>query len=136
MPSGIILQSSSSRGAATDEERMQALENVLTANGHEADKPEVAAEETAEAPKRDDFASDEDFEAAEEAHETRIEEAEQAEEENEAEAERKRLEALPKKSRRQRAVEKATAEMKKQLDDATQRIAALEGKKQGATAAV
>jgi hypothetical protein len=123
MPSGIIL-SSGSQGATKE-----AIEKVLTENGYEAETPAIE-ETTTELvePKRDDFASDEEFDKAQEAHEAKLEEQEQAEAEKEEEAERKRLEALPKKSRKQRAVEKATKELNDKLRKAEERLAALEGK--------
>ncbi|MCU1338838.1 MAG: hypothetical protein JWO19_4419 [Bryobacterales bacterium] len=126
MPSGIIL-SSGSQGATKE-----AIEKVLTDNGYEAEQPAAAegAAELAE-PKRDDFASDEEFEKAQEAHEAKLEEQDQAAEEKEEEAERKRLEALPKPSRKQRAIEKATKELKDELRKTQERLALLEGKKPG-----
>jgi DNA repair exonuclease SbcCD ATPase subunit len=128
MPSGIIL-SSGSQGATKED-----IEKVLVANGFEAEKPEAEAQaaEAIEAPKREDFKTDAEFEAAEEAHAEKLEEQEQAEEEKEAEEERKRLEALPKKTRKQRAVEKATKELNERLRKAEEKLAALEGKKPNA----
>lgn len=135
MPSGIIL-SSASHG--TDEERQAAVEKVLTDNGYEPDKPEAEAaggeQQEAELvePKREDFKTDEEFEAAQEEFEQKEDEAaEKAEEE----AERKRLAALPKKSRRQKAVEKATKELRDELRKANERLAALESGKKPAAAA-
>lgn len=119
MPSGIIL-SSSSHG--TDEERAAAVEKVLTDNGYEVDKPEAQQEETPTEPKREDFATEEEFAEAQEAFEA---EQEEATEKAAEEAERKRLEALPKKSRRQRAVEKATKDLQTELAKLRQEIAAL-----------
>lgn len=124
MPSGIIL-SSGSQGATKED-----IEKVLAANGYEADKPEAEAE-VIEAPKREDFKTDAEFEAAEEAHAEKLEEQEEAEAEREAEEERKRLEALPKKTRKQRAVEKATKELNERLRKAEEKLAALEGKGAG-----
>jgi hypothetical protein len=86
MPSGIVMQSGSTRGADTDEQRQEALAKVFEAHGQEVDQPEAAAAEVIEAPKRDDFKTDAEFEAAEEAHEQKLEEQEEAE----AEAEKKR----------------------------------------------
>ena len=131
MPSGIIMQSSSA--GQTEEERQQALEKVMTDNGHEPEKPEAQQQEAELVePKREDFKTDEEFEAAQEAHETKLEEQEAEREKQEEEAERKRLEALPKKSRRQKAVEKATKELNDKLKAAEERLAALEGKKKPA----
>lgn len=134
MPSGIIMQSSSV-GATED-----AIAKVLNDNGYEPDSPpaaEAAAE--AEAPKRDDFASDEEFEKAQEEFEEKQEEAEaEREEKEEEEEERKRLEQerRHKPSRRQRAVEKATKDLRDELKKAQERIAALEGGKKPAEAKV
>lgn len=116
MPSGIVM-SSSSVGAT-----QEAIEKVLTANGHEPDKPEVAAPVE---PKLEDFESDEAFEKAQEEFEAKQEEHEEEEDDK---AEKERLAALPKKSRRQRAVEKATKELKDELRKTQDRLAALEGK--------
>src|SRR5215469_18932566 len=98
MPTGIIMQSAS---AGTDEQNKAGIQKVLEANGYETEQP--ATEETQgelTEPKREDFKSDEAFETAQDDYETKLEEQEA---EREAEEERKRLEALPKKSRRQRA---------------------------------
>src|SRR6266498_9863 len=123
MPSGIIL-SSGSQGATKE-----AIEKVLADNGYEPEAAAAVETEVPAPPKREDFATDAEFESAEDAHEQKLEEAENAEADKEAEAERKRLEALPKKSRRQRAVEKATKELNDKLRAAEDRLAALEGKK-------
>lgn len=116
MPSGIVM-SSSSLGAT-----QEAIEKVLTANGHEPELPEV---EAPAAPTREAFASDEEFETAQEEFQTQQEEAEEQQAEEE---ERKRLEALPRKSRKQKAIEKATRELKDELRKTQDRLAALEGK--------
>lgn len=123
MPSGIIL-SSGSQGAT-----QEAIEKVLNDNGYEADKPDPQPEPELAEPKREAFASDEEFEQAQEEYESKLEEQE---EEREAGEEKKRLAALPKKSRRQRAIEKATSELNRKLEEANARLAALEGKKPGA----
>jgi hypothetical protein len=116
MPSGIIMQSASV--GATKE----AIEKVLVEHGHEPEKPEVVEPV---APKEEDFETTEEFEEAKEAfEETKEQEAETDEDKKET----ARLAALPKKSRRQRAVEKATkdlADKNRRLED---RLAALEGK--------
>jgi len=54
-PSGIVMASSSV--GATQE----AIEKVLTENGHEPEKPAAAAVETPVEPKREDFKTDEEF---------------------------------------------------------------------------
>jgi hypothetical protein len=120
MPSGIIMASSSV--GATQE----AIEKVLTANGHEPEKPEVVAPVE---PKREDFKTDEEFETAQETFEAAQEEAEENEEETaEQKAERERLAALPRKSRRQKAIEKATRQLQEDNRRLADRLAALEGK--------
>jgi hypothetical protein len=130
MPSGIIL-SSGSQGAT-----QEAIEKVLEAHGYEAEKPAVAEPELIE-PKRDDFDSDDAFDQAKEEFDTKQEEGEQARAEREEEREdqeeeeqRKREQAAPTKkpTRRQRAVEKATKELREELRKSNERLAALEGK--------
>jgi chemotaxis protein histidine kinase CheA len=124
MPSGIIMQSSSI--GATEE----AINKVLEANGYEVETKTAAAPETPVEPKRDDFESDEAFAEAQEKFETAEEEAEEKAEE---EAEKQRLAALPKKTRRQKAVEKATRELAETNRKLEERLAALEGKKKPET---
>lgn len=123
MPTGIIMQSSSV--GATQE----AIEKVFVANGLEPEKQEAAAAgestEAAVEPKREEFESDEAFAAAQEEFESKQEEQEEKEA---AEAERKRLEALPKKTRRQKAVDKATADLRAKNRELADRVAALESK--------
>lgn len=120
MPSGIIMQSGSI-GATQDD-----IEKVLTANGYEADKPEPA--EPVE-PKREDFKTDEEFEAAQTDFEAKQEEAaakaEEAEEQKRLEQERRH----PRLSRRQKAVDAATKELREKNRQLEERLAALEGKK-------
>jgi hypothetical protein len=150
MPTGIIMQSSS-HGAT-----QEAIEKVLAENGYETSKPEPEApvepkredfqsqEEYAKAhdefkakqeptepaeltePKRDDFKTDEEFTAAQEEFEAAQEEAE---EKLAQEEEKKRLAALPKKTRRQKAIEKATKPLQTELEKLRQEVAALQGKK-------
>lgn len=129
MPSGIILSSGSEGATQAD------IEKVLEKHGYEAEK--TAAQETEELvePKREDFKSDEDFEKAQEEFEAAAEEAadeaEKAAEKKEEERQA-RQEERHRPSRRQRAVEKATADLKKQLEEANSRLKALEaGKKPG-----
>jgi hypothetical protein len=121
MPSGVIL-SSGSQGAT-----QEAIEKVLEANGYETEKPVVEA--PAE-PKRDDFKTEEEFAAAQEAFDEQQERQEQ-QDENETEADRKereRKETARKPTRKQRAIEKATKDLRTELQKANERIAALEGK--------
>jgi len=120
MPSGIIL-SSGSQGAT-----QEAIEKVLTDHGYEAEKPEVEAPAEPQEPKREDFETDEAFEVAQEEFAAKAEEAAEEEEERK---EKERLEKLPKPSRRQRAVEKATKELRDENKKLAERLAALEGKK-------
>lgn len=105
MPSGIIL-SSGSQGATQEH-----IEKVLADNGYEAEKPGAEAPAELVEPKREDFKTEEEFNAAVDAHEAELEKREDAEEQKREEEERKRLERLPKKSRRQRAIEKATKDL-------------------------
>ncbi len=108
MPSGIIMQSGSV--GATKE----AIEAVLEKHGYETEKPE-AVEPVA--PKREDFDSDEAFEQAQEEHEQK-QEAEPV------------SEAAPAKrpTRKQRAIEKATRELKEENRKLAERLAKLETK--------
>lgn len=138
MPSGIIL-SSGSHGATEE-----AVQKVLADHGFEVEATTAAAAEPELVePKRDDFASDEEFETAQEEFEVKQEEAERAAEEKEdqEEAERERKEkerraaAGKKPSRRERAVERATRELQEQNRKLQERLEALEGKKAAAAAA-
>jgi|SRR5579872_2484170 len=139
MPTGIIL-SSASQGATKE-----AVEKVLAANGFEVEAPAAAttttdsaaaaAAETPAAPKREDFASDEEFEIAHEAFQVEQDEArEKAEleaEENEEDGEATAAAAAAprqKLTRRQRAIDKATRELRDELRAYKERLAALEGK--------
>ena len=119
-PSGIIMQSSSV--GATPE----AIEAVLTKNGYEVSKPEP---EAPVAPERADFKDDEAFAAAQEEFEVTQEAAAAAEEEEEA------PKPVVKASRKQRAIDKATRELKDELRATKERLTALEGGKQPAAAA-
>lgn len=105
MPSGIIL-SSGSQGATQEQ-----IEKVLADNGYEAETPAAEAPTELVEPKREDFQTEEEFKAAVDAHEAEIEKQEDTEEQKREEEERKRLDALPRKSRRQRAIEKATRDL-------------------------
>lgn len=116
MPSGIIMQSSSA--GATPE----AIEAVLTKNGYEVAKPEPA--EVVE-PKRDDFATEEAFDDAKAEFEEKQETAA-------AEAEEKEQQAARKPSRKQKAIDKATRELKEENRQLAERLSALEGKRPNA----
>lgn len=130
-PKGIIL-SSSSQGAT-----QEAVEKVLAEHGYEPDKPEVVTPEAPVEPKRDDFKTDAEFDAAQQEFETAQEKAEeeQAEKEEKEAQDRETREQQHRPSRKQRAVEKATKKLQDDLKAANDRIAALEGKKPAAAAA-
>lgn len=129
MPSGIVMQSGSTRGTATDEERQQAIEKVLIDNDFEVEKPAAAAPVEPVEPKRDDFQTDEEFEAAQADFEAKQEEAEAAKQAEEDKKEEERQRKHP--SRRQRAIDRATKQLHDDLRKANERIAALEGGKGG-----
>lgn len=121
-PSGIIL-SSGSQGAT-----QEAIEKVLTDHGYEPDKPETKTEEAAVEPKRDDFDSDEAFEKAQEEFDAKQTETAEKEEEEEEQKREEQERRHPKLTRRQRAVDKATKDLRDQLQKANERLAVLEGK--------
>jgi hypothetical protein len=127
MPSGIIMQSSSV--GATPE----AISKVLSDNGYEVEKPEAAAAAEPVEPKRDDFENDEAFEKAQEDHEAAIEAKEQEEQERQdkEDEEKARRTQTRKPSRRERAVQKATEELRKENEKLKRE---LEGKKPAAEA--
>lgn len=119
MPSGIILASSSAGATEKD------IRNVLEKHGYEAPTETPAAPVE---PKREDFESEEDFEAAMDAHEQELEEHEAAsggeerEEEGEEEEEERQDTPPRRPSRRQRAVEAATAPLKQQIANLERQI--------------
>lgn len=115
MPSGIIL-SSGSQGAT-----QEAIEKVLTDNGYEPEKP--AVEEPVE-PKREDFESEEAFTAAQAEFDAKQEEAEDDKEEKA----RLEQERRHKPSRRERAVEKATKDLRDQVSKLTRELEELRTK--------
>jgi DNA repair exonuclease SbcCD ATPase subunit len=125
MPSGIIMQSASH--GATQED----IEKVFEKNGLEFDKPEPEAPVE---PKREDFKSDAEFEAARTEFDAKQEEAEAeaaAKEEEEEERKRKEQETRhPRMSRRQKAVDAATKELREKNKQLEERLAALESKKE------
>ena len=112
MPSGIVMQSGSV-GAT-----QQAIEKVLTDNGYEPEKPEVVAPVE---PKREDFENDEAFETAQE-------EFDQQQETAAAEHREEETRGARKPTRKQRAIEKATRELREQNKKLEERLAALEKK--------
>jgi len=123
MPSGIIMQSSSV--GATKE----SIEKVLVEHGHEPEKPEI---EAPVAPKEEDFKTTEEFETAQEEFEAKQEEELEEEGKSAEDKEKERLAALPdRKSRRQRAVEKATKDLKDENRKLADRLAVLEAGKGG-----
>jgi hypothetical protein len=117
-PSGIIL-SSGSQGATKE-----SLESVLTKNGFEPEKPEVVAPVE---PKPEDFESDEEWEKAKAEFDAATEDGERKEEEEkEAAGDKPETRQQHKPTRRQKAVEKATKELREELAKANERLAALE----------
>jgi len=105
----------------------EAIEKVLEDHGYETEKPEVV--EPVE-PKREDFQTEEAFAEAQTEFEAKKEEREAAEtHEEREERERKEQAARPKPTRKQRAVEKATRDLREQNRKLEERLAALEGKK-------
>jgi hypothetical protein len=112
MPTGVILSSASE--GATEED----VKKVLTSHGLEVEEKEPETPPEVVEPKRDDFETDEDFEAARVEWE---EKQETPEEKEEAEH------PAPRKlSRRERAIERATAELKEQNAALQKRLEALE----------
>lgn len=130
MPTGIIL-ASSSIGAKQED-----IEKVFKDNGLEPDKPETPVVKEVVAPQRGDFESDEDFEKAEEEFAAKQEEAEVQREGEEEERQQKQEERHPKLSRRQRAVDKATKELKDQIATLSRELAEVKGKQPAAPALV
>jgi len=114
MPSGIVM-SSSSVGATKE-----AIEKVLTDHGYETEKPEVVAPVE---PKRDDFETEEAFAEAKEEFEQKAESAAEADEEEE------QPHVAKKPTRKQRAIDRATRELKEENRKLAERLAKLEGAK-------
>src|SRR6266702_3928674 len=105
MPTGIILKSASHE--VSDEVREKNLKAVVEGAGYEvAKEPEAEAE-----PKREDYKSEEEFETAHVEWQDK-QDKQDKKEEAEAVAEKPAASAPPKKSRRERAVERATANLK------------------------
>jgi hypothetical protein len=111
MPTGIILKSASHE--VSDEVREKNLQAVVERAGYEvAEKPEVTAE-----PKREDFKTEEEFEAAHVGWQDKQEAkpaAAAGEEEEEV--------APPRKSRKTRAIERATAELKRENEELRKKL--------------
>jgi hypothetical protein len=128
MAKGIIL-SSSSHGAT-----QELIEDTLAKNGLEVEKEESAAAKTevTEEPKRDDFDTEEEFEAAhvdwQDAKDEPVEKGKAktkaADEDEEGEEEERPAAKRP--SRVQRKIERATRELKQQNEDLQKRLEALE----------
>jgi DNA repair exonuclease SbcCD ATPase subunit len=119
----------------------EAIEKVLTENGYEIEKTVAEAPPELVEPKREDFKSDEDFDAAQEQFETKQEEVaaaaeEKEEHEEEAREKKERENGRNKPSRKQRAIDKATRELKEKNQQLEERLAALEGKKPVAAGAL
>src|SRR5271163_4950635 len=105
MPTGIILKS------ASHEVREKNLAAVVESAGYEVQEK---AEDVLSEPQRNGFKTEEEFEAAHVAWQDK----EDDKEEKAAEAAAPKPAVEPKKlSRRERAVERATAELKKQNED-------------------
>lgn len=111
MPTGVILASGNSKTTKED------LDKVLEANGYEVEKEEVAE------PKREDFETDEAFDAAH----AEFEAAQKPKDEPKA---AKADEPKPKPTRQQRIRDRATEELRRDLDEANRKIAELQGKKE------
>jgi hypothetical protein len=108
----------------------EAIEKVLVDNGYEVDKPEAAAAAEPVEPKRDDFKNDEEFELATEDFEAKQQEREEAEESAREAAEAAEAAKRPHLTRKQKAIEKATRDLRDENKKLADRLAALEsGKK-------
>src|SRR6267378_2785466 len=107
MPTGIILKSASHE--ISDEVREKNLQAVVEGAGYEVAPKEAPAE-----PKRDDFKTEEEFEAA---HLEWQDKQEAKEVEEDDEKEEKEEKAAPKKSRRERSIERATAPLLKRIQE-------------------
>lgn len=122
MPTGIVLKSASHE--VSEEQREKNLAAVVEAAGYELPEKEAPVE-----PKRDDFKSEEEFEAA---HVAWQDTQDEKEDEKEEEIEVATSPATKKPSRKERAVARATAELQRKYDAAQLRIAELEKKEEPA----
>src|SRR5258708_38748784 len=113
MPAGIILKSASHE--VSDEVREKNLQAVVEGAGYEVAQPEAPVE-----PKREDFKTEEEFETAH----VEWQDAQEPEEIEEEEKPKPAAAAQPKKSRRERAVERATAEKDKRIKELEAQLAA------------
>jgi hypothetical protein len=117
MPTGIILKSASHE--VSDEQREKNLQAVVEGAGYEVAPKEVEAQTE---PKREEFKTEEEFEAAHVEWQDKEEKAAE-------EAEKAAAPVVKKPSRRERAVERATAAMKSENEKLKADLAkALEGK--------
>jgi hypothetical protein len=108
MPSGIIIKSASHE--VSDEVRDANVKAVVEGAGYEVPEPEPPAE-----PARADFKTDEEFEAAHvEWQDKEEEKAAKAEEEP----------AAPRKSRKTRAIERATADLRRENEELKKKLEA------------
>ncbi len=115
MPTGIILKSASHE--VSDEQREKNLQAVVENAGYEVASKE---EETSAEPKREGFNTEEEFEAAHVAWQDKEDEKE--------EAAASATPAAKKPSRRERAVERATAQLKEQNETLRKELEALKSK--------
>jgi hypothetical protein len=114
MPTGIILKSASHE--VSDEVREKNLQAVVERAGYEvAEKPEVTAD-----PKREEFKTEEEFEAAHVGWQDKQKPVVTSTEEGEEEEV-----APPRKSRKTRAIERATADLKRENEELRKKLEAL-----------
>src|SRR6266851_2928137 len=114
MPTGIILKSASHE--VSDEVREKNLQAVVESAGYEVARPEVPVE-----PKLEDFKTEEEFEAAHV-------EWQDAQPEEVEEEEKPKTAATPKKSRRERAVDRATVKLQEEIAELRKKLEAKEPK--------
>src|SRR5258708_347380 len=113
MPAGIILKSASHE--VSDEVREKNLQAVVEGAGYEVAQPKAPVE-----PKREDFKSEEEFETAH----VEWQDAQEPEEIEEEEKPKPAAAAQPKKSRRERAVERATQKLQEEVADLRNKLEA------------
>jgi hypothetical protein len=107
MPSGIIIKSASHE--ESDAVRDANVKAVIESAGYEVPEPEPPAE-----PKREDFKTEEEFESAHVEWQDKEEEKAATTEEEEAPA--------PRKSRKTRAIERATAELRRENEELKKKL--------------
>src|SRR5258708_1062207 len=113
MPAGIILKSASHE--VSDEVREKNLQAVVEGAGYEVAQPEAPVE-----PKREDFKTEEECETAH----VEWQDAQEPEEIEEEEKPKPAAAAVPKKSRRERAVERATQKLQEEVADLRKKLEA------------